>query len=133
MGLSGTGAPRTYRDYATGSSGELHGKSAHKKGELHYFETETCRRCGEPVCHRDKKGRVRVYMSSGEKMRRGIPPQALRQAMEERKKVERKFGEAKRHHQLGRARYRRRWRVAIQVWMTFLVIDAKRMVKLLRA
>jgi len=46
---------------------------------------------------------------------------------------ERKFGEAKRHHQLGRARYRRRWRVAIQVFMTFLVINAKRMVKLLRA
>jgi transposase len=109
------------------------GKSAHRKGELYYFETKTCRRCEEPVCHRDKKGRVRVYMSAGEKMRRAIPPQALRQAMEERKKVERKFGEAKRHHHLGRARYRRRWRVAIQVFMTFLVINAKRMVKLLRA
>jgi len=109
------------------------GKSNHQKGELYYFETETCRSCEEPVCHRDKKGRVRVYMSLGEKIRRAIPTQALREAMEERKKVERKFGEAKRHHQLGRARYRRRWRVAIQVFMTFLVINAKRMVKLLRA
>ena len=61
------------------------------------------------------------------------PTQALLEAMEERKKVERKFGETKRWHHLGRARYRRRWRVAIQVFTTFVVINAKRMVKLLRS
>lgn len=107
------------------------GKSNHKKGELYYFETKMCRRCEQAVCHRDKKGRVRVYVSAGEKMRRAIPKAALKEAMEQRKKVERKFGEAKRHHQLGRTRYRRRWRVAIQVLMTFFVINTKRMVKLL--
>jgi IS5 family transposase len=125
-----------YYDYANdqlicGQGERTIGKSRQKKGELYYFETNVCRRCEQEVCHRDAKGRVRVYLSAGEKMRRMIPKEAMRQAMEERKKVERKFGQAKRHHRLSRARYRGRWRVAIQVLMTFFVINAKRMVKLL--
>ena len=52
-------------------------------------------------------------------------------ALEKRKRIEAKFGEAKKWHWLHRARYRGRWRVAIQVLMTFLVMNAKRMVKLL--
>lgn len=53
------------------------------------------------------------------------------EALEKRKRIEAKFGEAKKWHHLDRARYRGRWRVAIQVLMTFFVINAKRMVKLL--
>ena len=45
-------------------------------------------------------------------------------------RIEAKFGEAKKHHFLARARYRGRWRVAIQVFMTFLVMNLKRMIKL---
>ena len=70
-------------------------------------------------------------LSEGEKARRTIPEEAMRWAISERKKVERRFGQAKWHHRLARARYRGRWRVAIQAVMTFFVIDAKRMVKLL--
>lgn len=47
-----------------------------------------------------------------------------------RRRIEAKFGEAKKHHQIARARYRGRWRVAIQVFMTFMVMNLKRMVKL---
>jgi IS5 family transposase len=45
--------------------------------------------------------------------------------------VESKFGEGKKWHNLHRARYRERWHVAIQVFMTFMVLNIKRMVKLL--
>lgn len=108
------------------------GKARSQKGSLYYFSTTECGQCERESCYRDKKGRVRVYLSDGEKARRMIPKEGMEQAVLERKKVERKFGQAKRHHRLGKARYRGRWRVAIQTLMTFFVINAKRMVKLLR-
>lgn len=57
--------------------------------------------------------------------------QKREEALEKRKRIEAKFGEAKKWHMLQRARYRGRWRVAIQVLMTFFVMNAKRMVKIL--
>jgi len=57
-------------------------------------------------------------------------PEKRKKALEKRKRIEAKFGEAKKHHFLARARYRGRWRVAIQVFMTFLVMNLKRMIKL---
>ena len=49
----------------------------------------------------------------------------------ERYKIERKYGEAKRRHGLGRCRYLGRLRYAIQVYLTVLVLNLKRMVRLL--
>jgi IS5 family transposase len=49
----------------------------------------------------------------------------------ERYKIERKFGEAKQGHGLGRCRYVGLLRYAIQVYMTVLALNLKRMVKLL--
>jgi IS5 family transposase len=49
----------------------------------------------------------------------------------ERYKIERKFGEAKQGHGLGRCRYLGSLRYAIQVYMTVLTLNLKRMVKLL--
>lgn len=110
------------------------GKVGHSQGgEIHYFSVQDCRGCTRADCKRDAKGRMRVYLGEGEKARRAIPEEAMRWALSERKKVERRFGQAKRHHRLARARYRGRWRVEIQALMTFFVIDAKRMVKLLAA
>jgi IS5 family transposase len=56
-----------------------------------------------------------------------------KEALAQRKMIERKFGEAKKWHGMGRARYRGKWRVAIQVLMTFLVMNIKRIVKLILA
>jgi IS5 family transposase len=53
-------------------------------------------------------------------------------ALRLRKIIERKFGEAKKWHGMSRARYRGKWKVAIQIIMTFLVMNAKRMAKLLK-
>lgn len=48
-----------------------------------------------------------------------------------RKMVERKFGEVKKWHGMARARYRERTKVKIQMLMTFLVLNVKRMARLL--
>ena len=49
----------------------------------------------------------------------------------QRYKIERKFGEAKQGHGLGRCRYIGSLRYAIQVYMKVLTLNLKRMVKLL--
>jgi IS5 family transposase len=59
-----------------------------------------------------------------------MPTNARQLAEYERKRIERKFGEAKQWHGLRRARYWGKAKVAIQTFMTFLVLNAKRIVKL---
>lgn len=54
-----------------------------------------------------------------------------KQGLKERYKIERKFGEAKQGHGLGRCRYVGRLRFAVQVFFTAIVLNLKRMVKLL--
>ncbi len=49
----------------------------------------------------------------------------------ERYKIERKFGEAKQGHGLGRCRYLGFFGYAIQAYLTALALNLKRMVKLL--
>jgi IS5 family transposase len=51
--------------------------------------------------------------------------------LKERYKIERKFGEAKQGHGLGRCRYVGMLGFAVQVFMTAIMLNLKRMVKLL--
>ncbi|MBC7326305.1 MAG: transposase, partial [Moorella sp. (in: Bacteria)] len=44
--------------------------------------------------------------------------------------IERVFGEAKKWHGLGRARYRELWRVYVQAAITFAVMNVKKIVTL---
>jgi len=53
------------------------------------------------------------------------------QGLKERYKVERKFGEAKQGHGLGRCRYLGRLGFAVQAFFTAIMLNLKRMVKLL--
>lgn len=55
-----------------------------------------------------------------------------KEALKKRPLIERRFGGGKKWLGLGRARDCGKWRVAIQVLMTFLVMNVKRMVKLLQ-
>jgi len=50
-------------------------------------------------------------------------------ALNKRRQIERLFGEAKLHHGLGRCRYLTKHRTAIQAYLTFMVINLKRLVK----
>ncbi len=53
------------------------------------------------------------------------------QGRKERYKIERKFGEAKQGHGLGRCRYLGRMRYAVQAFLTAIVLNLKRMVRIL--
>ena len=59
-----------------------------------------------------------------------VTPQ-YQQGLKERDKIERKFGEAKQGHGLGRCRYLGRVRFAIQAFFTAITLNLKRIVKLL--
>ena len=51
--------------------------------------------------------------------------------LKERYKIERKFGEAKQGHGLGRCRYLGRFGFAVQAFMTAIMLNLKRIVKIL--
>jgi Transposase DDE domain len=53
------------------------------------------------------------------------------QGLKERYKIERKFGEAKQAHGLGRCRYLGRMGFTVQAFFTAIMLNLKRLVKLL--
>ncbi len=53
------------------------------------------------------------------------------QGLKERYKIERKFGEARQGHGLGRCRYLGRVKYAVQAFFTAIALNLKRLVKLL--
>jgi IS5 family transposase len=57
--------------------------------------------------------------------------QWYRDALKERYKVERKFGEAKKWHGFHKSRYLGFARHAVQSYLTFMALNLKRLVKLL--
>ena len=59
--------------------------------------------------------------------------QADPQSQRQRPRIERRFAEQKQYHSLSRARYWGLARVTIQVLMTCLVVNCKRMARLLEA
>lgn len=107
------------------------GRVKQEDGAIYRFSTKDCAGCDQEGCKQASKRQANVYLSEVEKVRRRVPAEEMAWAMEERKKVERRFGQAKRHQGMDKTRYRGRWRMAIQALMTFFVINAKRMVKLL--
>ena len=109
------------------------GKTRQEDGYLYYFSSDSCRGCDRRKKCSFNKDRARIYVSDSHLLYLKADPEERKKALEKRKRIEAKFGEAKRHHQMARARYRGRWRVAIQVFMTFIVMNLKRMIKLLKA
>lgn len=72
----------------------------------------------------------RVYLKPGVFAYR---PRGIKRAMRIRKAIERLFGEVKTWHRMGRAKYRGLGRMDIQVLMTFIVANAKKMAARLSA
>jgi IS5 family transposase len=108
------------------------GKIRQEEGYLYYFSEIDCRGCSKKgLCIGDSSQRARVWLSDDHFLKVMDDDVKRKEALAQRKMIERKFGEAKKWHGMGRARYRGKWRVAIQVLMTFLVINIKRMVKLI--
>lgn len=108
------------------------GKIRQEEGYLYYFSEIDCRSCRKrSLCIGDSSQRARVWLSDDYFLKMIDDDLKRKEALAQRKMIERKFGEAKKWHGMGRARYRGKWRVAIQVLMTFLVMNIKRMVKLI--
>ncbi len=123
----------TKKDIVTCPYGNIakSGRCRQEMGALYNFNPKICRACIDK-CKWYKKDRCRLFVSDDLKLRAGDRDEFYNEALEKRKGIERKFGEAKKWHGLRRARYRGKWRVAIQVLMTFIVVNIKRMVKILK-
>jgi len=109
------------------------GKTRQEDGYLYYFSSEACKSCDKKKKCSLNKDRARIYVSDSHLLYVKADPEQRKKALEKRKRIEAKFGEAKNHRSMVQARYRGKWRVAIQVFMTFAVMNLKRMVKLLKA
>lgn len=112
-----------------------HSKNRQGTGYFYNFSPSQCQRCrlsSTCAAFKKKRRRSRIYISDDLRLALQDDDEFRREALSLRRMVERKFGEGKRWHNLGRARYRGRWRVAIQVFMTFLVMNVKRMTRMLQ-
>jgi len=78
------------------------------------------------------KGEHYYYFSPRPFLFMRTDPERMKVALYKRRKIEVKFGEAKKHHGMTRARYKGKWRVSIQVLMSFIVMNLKRVVKLFK-
>ena len=106
-------------------------KTSQENGNLFIFSTKSCRGCPQiNGCPKPNNDRIRVFVSNDYKLMLLDDVPERKEALIRRKMIEGKFGEAKKWHALHRARYRGKWRVAIQVFMTFTVLNVKRMMKL---
>lgn len=107
-----------------------------KKQQVQYQALAThCRHCSlQSQCTTSKQGRkvTRLfYEESVQRVRELMAtPEYLRQMKERRIVVEPLFSEAKECHGLRRAKYRRKWRVSIQVLWTATVQNIKRLMKM---
>lgn len=107
-------------------------KSRQGTRDFFVFSAEPCRNCPQSKgCPKLNYGRVRVTVSDNYRLSILDNVPEKKEAFVKRKAIERKFGEAKVWHRLSRARYRERTRVAIQVFITFMVLNIKRMATLL--
>jgi hypothetical protein len=107
------------------------GKTCYKDAYVYYFSARLCKSCDRTKECPCGKNKPTLYVSQSHLLYIKADPEEKKRALRKRRRIEAKFGEAKKHHAMLRARYRSRSRVAIQVFMTFIVMNLKRMVKLL--
>lgn len=96
------------------------------------FSPRVCRGCPEAaLCPPPNKGRIRITLADHHRARLSGAPSSGRLIEYECKRIERKFGQTKTNHGLGRARYWGKAKMLIQELLTFFVLNAKRTVRLL--
>jgi transposase len=102
------------------------GKTEHQNGGyIYYFSKKDCQKCPlKQGCLGEGSTHKRVYRN--ESPLKKVRAKCLKVAMRVRKEIERVFGHAKTWHKMSRARYRGIKRVALQVFLTFMVINAKK-------
>jgi len=111
------------------------GASPHARGQLFYFSQKDCRDCpSQKACpsFSAREHRAKLLLSLDRKMRLSSPlsPPLQKALFKFRTTVERIYGKAKHWHGFSRARYRGRARVAVQAFLTFLVLNAKKALRI---
>jgi len=107
------------------------GKIRQENGWLHYFSVKDCKNCPDKECLKGNT-RQRVWVSDAEKERLKTGKSVTREVAKNiRSRIEGKHGEGKCWHGLGKARWRGKWKTAIQGFLTFTVMNAKRLVRLM--
>jgi len=121
-----------------GEQTSLRYPNTHGTGWRFVFRRSQCRGC--PLQSRcmarlpKNHGRAVIkndYQAEYERLRARAQTEVYREVRKEHPKVERKLAEMVNGHGARRARYRGRWRVKIQLLMTAVVVNIKRIVKLL--
>jgi len=108
------------------------GEFPQENGILYYFSEQDCKSCSRfSKCVRQNQGWMTIWISDNYKHKIIDDGEGRREALALRKMIERKFGEAKKWHKMDRARYRGLGKVKIQVLMTFLVLNVKRIIRIL--
>ena len=110
--------------------------SAHRTTEgsrtRYSFSASVCPICpAADACPPQNAGRVRLTVSEYHLARLRGTPASMPLVEYERKRIERKFGQAKTNHGLRRARSLGKATLLIQGLLTFFVVNAKRWVRLL--
>lgn len=110
--------------------------SPREDGRLFYFSKADCGGCLERErcpSFSKREGRARVFLSKDRELQKSHPwsSEKRRLVYRHRTIVERTYGKAKHWHGLGHARYRGRGRVAVQAFLTFLVLNAKKALRIL--
>jgi IS5 family transposase len=103
------------------------GDKGYDDGDNHYH----LELCGLHSAIRLKSTRTRKKDDNKEVWLELVKTPQYRLGSKERYKIERKFGEAKQGHGLGRCRYVGRMRFAVQAFFTAIMLNLKRMVKVL--
>jgi IS5 family transposase len=103
------------------------GDRGYDDGDNHYYLEMR----GLHSAIRLKKNRIEKKDDNKEIWLELVKSPQYQQGLKERYKIERKFGEAKQGHGLGRCRYVGKACFAIQVFFTAIILNLKRMVKIL--
>jgi len=97
------------------------GKTRQENGYLYYFSSNSCRGCDRKRECSFNKDRARIYVSDSHLLYIKADPEEKKKALEKRKRIEAKFGEAKKHHRMARARYRGRCEDKVRLWQKSLL------------
>jgi len=103
------------------------GDKGYDDGNNHYY----LGLCGLHSAIRIRKNRIEKKDSNKQIWLDLVKTPQYKQGLKERYKIERKFGEAKQGHGFGRCRYVGKVRFAVQAFFTAIMLNLKRMVKLL--
>ena len=111
------------------------GPSPHPCGQFFYFSQKDCTPCpSQKSCPSFslREHRAKLLLSLDRKMRLSSPlSKPMQKALYRfRTTVERIYGKAKHWHGFARARYRGRGRVAVQAFITFFVLNAKKALRI---